>query len=60
MTEEKKPGRPVDEEDFCGFFTRIPVSLIEEPEYCAFCEYYEENTGLCVHQDEPPPPPLQR
>ena len=60
MEEKTSGGRPVEAEDFCAFFTRIPISLIEEPEACEFCRYYDDRQGFCVHTDEPPPPPLMR
>lgn len=40
-----KQGKPVDIESNCYYFERIPESLIEEPEVCEWCEYFED--GLC-------------
>lgn len=49
MTENaKKQAKPVDIEDNCYFFERIPESLIEEPEVCEWCEYFKD--GYCLHE----------
>lgn len=40
-------GVPVDIEAVCRFFERIPESLIEEPEVCEWCEFFED--GKCFH-----------
>lgn len=45
MIEKASVGVPVDEEFNCYNFIRIPESLIEEPDVCEWCEYYEN--GLC-------------
>lgn len=44
-TAKTGPGVPVEEDGVCRFFERIPQSLIEEPEVCEWCEYYEN--GKC-------------
>lgn len=49
MDSKQENGRPVDEEGVCRCFERIPQSLIEEPEVCLWCEYYEN--GLCFHTE---------
>ena len=46
--EQKK--RPVDEEYVCRHFIRIPESLIEEPEVCEWCEFYDK--GYCCKEQE--------
>ena len=48
--EKKGPGRPVNEEDVCRYFERIAQSLIEEPEVCEWCEFFEN--GLCFREGE--------
>jgi hypothetical protein len=49
MSCAKNEGRKVDCESVCAHFIRIPESLIEEPEVCEWCEFYDE--GLCFHKD---------
>ena len=49
MDKAKSAGRPVDENDVCRHFERIPQSLIEEPEVCEWCEHY--NSGLCFRAE---------
>ena len=48
--DEKKvsQGKPVDPEGVCRFFERIPLSLIEEPEICTWCEFFDE--GFCIRE----------
>lgn len=42
-------AKPVDAESVCRCFERIPQSLIEEPEVCEWCRFY--NDGLCLHEE---------
>lgn len=49
MDSKRENGRPVDGQSVCRYFERIPQSLIEEPEVCEWCEYYEN--GFCVHSE---------
>lgn len=37
----------VKADDVCKFFDRVSWSLIEEPDICELCNYYEENGSLC-------------
>ena len=39
--------RIVDPNGVCGSFDRISWSLIEEPEVCELCRYYEEDSSRC-------------
>lgn len=48
MDSEKR--RSVDPESICRHFIRIPESLIEEPEVCEWCEYFDE--GYCCKEQE--------
>ena len=43
-------GIKVDEDSVCRHFERIPESLIEEPEVCEWCEYFEG--GFCFRAVE--------
>ena len=47
---DKTNGRIVDPEGVCRFFERIPQSLIEEPEVCEWCEFFEN--GCCFKEGE--------
>ncbi len=50
MDDKRTPGRETDPESVCRYFQRIPLSLIEEPEVCEWCEYFEN--GLCFKSVE--------
>ena len=39
----------VGEDDFCGRFERIDLSLIEEPETCEVCRFYQTADSSCRH-----------
>ncbi len=39
---------PVSTEYVCRDFDRVPDSLIEEPEVCEFCSYYDN--GYCTKE----------
>jgi len=36
----------------CAAFDRISWSLIEEPEVCELCRYYEENGSRCTRPED--------
>lgn len=42
--------RLVGENDVCRHFDRAPYSLIEEPEVCEWCLYYNE--GVCNRKED--------
>lgn len=45
---EKKNGYPAVDPDYvCSHFSRVFWSLIEEPDVCPNCEYYDEDGGCC-------------
>lgn len=37
----------VDPDGVCHLFQRVSWSLIEEPEKCDLCEFYNEDSGEC-------------
>lgn len=43
-----KEERKVDPRSVCAGFDRIAWSLIEEPEVCELCRYYEEDGSRCT------------
>ena len=48
---EKKKKYPAVREDYvCDRFSRVFWSLIEEPDICLNCEYYDENSGCCHYE----------
>ena len=51
MDQETK-ARPVEADDICPRFVRVPESLIEEPEVCEWCQFYRG--GLCFADAERP------
>lgn len=42
--------KAVSPEYVCRYFDRSPASLIEEPETCENCAYY--NDGLCRREED--------
>ena len=44
--------KKVSPENVCRDFERSPYSLIEEPEVCESCNYYED--GICRKEDDHP------
>jgi hypothetical protein len=42
--------KKVGPEDVCAAFDRVPYSLIEEPEVCEWCSYYDD--GLCRYSGD--------
>ena len=45
-------AKVVDPNGVCGSFERISWSLIEEPEVCELCCYYEENDSRCIRSEQ--------
>lgn len=50
MTVSDYKGRPCRPEYNCRHFERAAYSLIEEPEVCEWCVFYDEKAGLCKHE----------
>lgn len=44
---ETKHWPQVAEDGFCGRFERIDLSLIEEPEICEVCRFYQAADHSC-------------
>ena len=48
---EMKKEYPAVREDYvCDRFSRVFWSLIEEPDICPNCEYYDEDSGCCHYE----------
>ena len=45
--------KPVSPDNVCPAFDRAPDSLIEEPEVCELCGFYDD--GFCKKEDEAAP-----
>lgn len=52
MEKESKKGTPCSPESNCAAFERVSYSLIEEPEVCEWCIFFDEDNMLCVKDDE--------
>jgi len=50
MDKANASGRSVNAESVCRLFERDAQSLIEEPEVCQCCAYYED--GLCLRPED--------
>ena len=44
---------PVDPNDVCRRFDRTPWSLIEEPEVCELCRFYNDADSTCRKAETP-------
>ncbi len=44
---EEKEYPKVSPEGFCARFERSATSLIEEPEYCEVCEFFNDADSTC-------------
>ena len=44
-------AKVVDPNGVCGGFDRISWSLIEEPEVCELCRYYDEDGRCCTRPE---------
>ena len=49
MENRDKNRKSVNADDVCSAFDRVPYSLIEEPEVCEWCSYYDN--GACIYGD---------
>lgn len=48
-TNDAPAARPVDPNNNCRDFSRVLWSLIEEPDVCALCVHFDEDTQTCTH-----------
>ncbi len=43
--------RIVKSSGMCPYFDRTDTSLIEEPEECLVCRYYDDVKGICLKEE---------
>ena len=48
MENSNVQGTPCDPNSNCAAFKRVSYSLIEEPEVCEWCIYFDEDHAMCV------------
>ena len=48
---EEQPRQVSADSGFCACFDRIDASLIEEPEYCGVCRFFQDRDSTCRHPE---------